>query len=170
LKEICSAVFADIGERIWLLISEKREAPHGWHRLGPARWAPYGRGCRSLDVNRLHREGCLRPGWVGGWQWTRDGEKVASISFRAEEECLLLLYRYRSGGGDDWQEIEEPVSIDWTPCHFGGARPRAAGGSASSMALGATSFAVTAAGLLTRASKSSPMNGRFGGRTASARA
>ena len=22
-------------------------------------------GCRSLDVNRLHREGCLRPGWFG---------------------------------------------------------------------------------------------------------
>jgi hypothetical protein len=21
---------------------------------------------RSLDVNRLHREGCLRAGWVGG--------------------------------------------------------------------------------------------------------
>jgi hypothetical protein len=81
------------------------------------------KGAQSLDINRLHREGCLRPGWVGGWQWTRDGEKVASISFRAEEECLLLLYRYRSGGGDDWQEIEEPVSIDWTPCHFGGARP-----------------------------------------------
>ncbi len=40
--------------------------------------------CRSLDVNRLHREGCLRAGWVGGWQWTRDGERVASISLRAE--------------------------------------------------------------------------------------
>jgi hypothetical protein len=22
-------------------------------------------GCRSLDVNRLHREGWLRPGWTG---------------------------------------------------------------------------------------------------------
>ncbi len=24
--------------------------------------------CRSLDANRLHREGCLPAGWVGGWQ------------------------------------------------------------------------------------------------------
>ena len=22
--------------------------------------------CRAIDVNRLHREGCLRPGWCGG--------------------------------------------------------------------------------------------------------
>ncbi len=40
--------------------------------------------CRSIDVNRLHREGCLRAGWRGGWQWTRDGEQVASINLRAE--------------------------------------------------------------------------------------
>lgn len=30
---------------------------------------------RSIDVNRLHREACLD---AGGWQWTRDGEVVAS--------------------------------------------------------------------------------------------
>ena len=31
--------------------------------------------CRAIDVNRLHKAGCLRAGWAGGWQWTRDGEK-----------------------------------------------------------------------------------------------
>ena len=41
-------------------------------------------GCRSLDVNRLHREECLRPGWVGGWQWTRDGERVAWITVQLD--------------------------------------------------------------------------------------
>ena len=34
---------------------------------------------RSIDVNRLRREGCLVPGWQGGWNWSRDGETVASI-------------------------------------------------------------------------------------------
>jgi hypothetical protein len=29
-----------------------------------------------------------RPGWSGGWQWSRDGEKVASIDLRAETERL----------------------------------------------------------------------------------
>ena len=33
--------------------------------------------CRSLDVNRLHRAGCLHACSMGGWQWTRDGEKAA---------------------------------------------------------------------------------------------
>jgi len=24
--------------------------------------------CRSIDVHRLHRNGCVRAGWMGGWQ------------------------------------------------------------------------------------------------------
>jgi hypothetical protein len=51
--------------------------------------------CRSIDVNRLHREGCLRAGWDAGWQWTRDGEKVASINLRAEHDLLHLTYCHR---------------------------------------------------------------------------
>ena len=38
--------------------------------------------CRSIDVNRLNREGCLPVGWMGAWQWMRDGEKFASIKMR----------------------------------------------------------------------------------------
>lgn len=56
--------------------------------------------CRSIDVNRRHKPGCLQPGWWGGWQWTRDGEKVASISLRAEFDRLHLSYRVRVGGGE----------------------------------------------------------------------
>ena len=59
--------------------------------------------CRSIDVNRLHREGCLRAGWMGGWQWTRDGEKVASINLRAEARSAASLlsraHRRRRVGG-----------------------------------------------------------------------
>jgi hypothetical protein len=29
----------------------------------------------SLDIDRLNRAGCLRPGYRGGWKWTRDGEQ-----------------------------------------------------------------------------------------------
>ena len=67
-------------------------------------------GCRSLDVNRLHREGCLRSGWSGIWQWTRDGERVAWISQSAESDRLNLIYRVRFGGGD-WEDISESVRI-----------------------------------------------------------
>ena len=53
---------------------------------------------RSIDVNRLHRAGYLRAGWVGSWQWTCDGEKVASINLRAETDRLHLTYRVRIDG------------------------------------------------------------------------
>jgi len=79
-------------------------------------------GCRSIDVNRLQRAGCLRTGWWGGWQWTRDSEKVASINLRAEAERLHLSYRVRIGGGE-WEEVAEIVRIVRVPCRLGGARP-----------------------------------------------
>jgi len=78
--------------------------------------------CRSIDVNRLHREGCLRAGRVGGWQWSRDGEKVASISLRAERDWLHLSYRYRIGAGA-WEDVAENVRIVRVECHLGGTRP-----------------------------------------------
>src|SRR4051812_20517753 len=74
--------------------------------LGSGRPSGSGRStvesCRSLDVNRLQRTGCLKPGWAGGWQWSQDGERVASISLRAEVDLLHVTYRFRSAGGD-WE-------------------------------------------------------------------
>ena len=37
---------------------------------------------RSSYMNRLNREGCRRAGWMGAWQWMRDGEKFSSIKMR----------------------------------------------------------------------------------------
>jgi hypothetical protein len=94
--------------------------------FGSGRPSGSGRGkveaCRSIDVNPLHKAGCLRPGWLGGWQWTRDGEKVAWIDLRAEADRLHLTYRVRVAGGD-WQDVSEIVRIVRVPCRFGGSRP-----------------------------------------------
>jgi hypothetical protein len=79
-------------------------------------------GNRSIDINRLNRSGCLRPGYWGGWQWMRDGEQVAWIQLRREGDLLSLSYRVRRCGGD-WQDVEQPTPIVWAPCRFGGARP-----------------------------------------------
>lgn len=93
--------------------------------LGSGRPAGLGRDrgefCRSLDVNRLQKTGCLNAGWLGGWQWTRDGEKVAWINLRAEADRLHLAYRVRIAGGE-WQDVEEAVRIVRVPCRLGGAR------------------------------------------------
>jgi hypothetical protein len=78
--------------------------------------------CRSIDVNRLHREGCLCGGWMGGWQWSRDGEKVASINLRTDHDRLDLTYRVRIGSGE-WGDVTESIRIVRLPCRFGGTRP-----------------------------------------------
>ena len=75
--------------------------------------------CRSIDVNRVHKECCLRP---GGWQWTSNGERVAWINLRAEAGCLRLSYRVRIAGGE-WEDVEKTVRIVSVPCGFGGSRP-----------------------------------------------
>ena len=94
--------------------------------FGSGRPSGYGRNtveaCRSLDVNRLNRKGCLAPGWVGGWQWTQDDEQVASINLLTEADRLRLSYRVRIGGGD-WDDVSETVAIIRVPCRYGGTRP-----------------------------------------------
>ena len=78
--------------------------------------------CRSIDINRLHKTGCLRAGWAGGWQWMRDGERIAWINLRAEMDRVHLSYRWRVAGGE-WKDVEETVRIVRAPCRFGGSRP-----------------------------------------------
>lgn len=76
---------------------------------------------RALDVRRLQRDGLLAPGRSFGWNWTRDGETVASIQVRAENDRVILNYRHKSGGSD-WQPMDYPARLDWTDCTLGGRR------------------------------------------------
>ena len=87
---------------------------------------PAGRGkveaCRSIDVNWLHRAGCLRNGWMGTCQWSSDGDKVTPTKMRAEHDRLHLTYRVRVGSGE-WEDVNETVRIVRVPCRYGGTRP-----------------------------------------------
>ncbi len=76
---------------------------------------------RALDVRRLQRDGLLAPGRSFGWNWTRDGETVASIQVRAGTDRIILNYRHKSGGSD-WQPMDYPVWLAWTDCTLGGRR------------------------------------------------
>lgn len=105
------------------MISEnKREKTMGGYGSGRPAYKQKAEHCRSLDVNRLHREGCLATGWAGNWVWRRDGAETGRISLRSGGDRVTLDYRVQSGG-QDWQTVTETVMLSHVPCRYGGARP-----------------------------------------------
>jgi hypothetical protein len=75
----------------------------------------------ALDVRKLQRSGVLRPGYSCQWSWSVNKKEVACINLRSTSESVIFLYRCRTGGGD-WQDMQYPVPVEWTTCHFGGQR------------------------------------------------
>jgi hypothetical protein len=78
--------------------------------------------CRSIDVNRLNRDGCLAPGWNGYWHWQTGDETVSTIGIKAEIDRLILSYNFRRHQ-EEWQAVEQAILIIRNPCPFGGSRP-----------------------------------------------
>ena len=93
----------------------------GGYGSGPQHGKKTTSRCHQLDVRKLHKSGRLTPGQFFGWQWSRNGEPVASIQMRAEVDRVILDYRHQSGG-NDWQSLEYPVRLEWTDCNMGGRR------------------------------------------------
>ena len=83
--------------------------------------------CHSVDVRYLHREGLLKAGHTFPLRWSRAERETGSIRGVVEgsdrPERVLFLYRHRSGPGEEWKDVQEPVSLDWSACNFGGERP-----------------------------------------------
>ena len=77
---------------------------------------------RSIDVRPWKRDGLLDPNQSFNWQWSRNGEVVASIQVKTEQNHLILTYRHRYSC-EDWKSKSYPVYFDWTDCHLGGQRP-----------------------------------------------
>lgn len=77
--------------------------------------------CRSIDVRRWQRDGFMIDGRVFNWQWTRNGETIATIGVTVETGRVMLRYRTRKNGGD-WQDMDYPVYMTTTPCTYGGER------------------------------------------------
>jgi hypothetical protein len=77
---------------------------------------------QPLDIRKLQRAGVLRPGRSFGWQWTIAGKPVTDIRVRVEGERVVLVYQYRPRGDSEWENVEQPVYLDHTPCTYGGTR------------------------------------------------
>jgi hypothetical protein len=79
--------------------------------------------CRSIDVRELKKGGWLEPGQISSWTWTRWNGSTNSISIWAKAGRVVLKYRSKACHETEWTDIEEPISLEWTTCHFGGSRP-----------------------------------------------
>jgi hypothetical protein len=38
-------------------------------------------------------------------------------------ERVVLLFSRRNGPSAEWEDVQEPVELEWTSCNFGGVRP-----------------------------------------------
>lgn len=76
---------------------------------------------RQLDVRCFQREGLLTPGLSFCCQWSYRRGIIASIGVRVELDRIILTYRYQSAG-QERQDKEYFVLIDWMDCNYGGKR------------------------------------------------
>lgn len=76
---------------------------------------------RAIDVRRLQRGGFLKPGFSYNWQWLHGDKVVANINIQTGEDRINLSYRKRNEG-EEWQDMNYPVYLEYTECTYGGRR------------------------------------------------
>ncbi|MDE2256873.1 MAG: hypothetical protein KGK05_03810 [Xanthomonadaceae bacterium] len=88
-------------------------------------WRPHIESALSLDVWRLYREGLLRDGKRGGWQWSRDGESFASMGYAVTLHdttgMLALDYTHTNRDGER-EAVTCAIRLLSIPLHYGGRR------------------------------------------------
>lgn len=87
----------------------------GGYGSGRPRWRGSCEYSLWIDIRRLAREKLLIDGTSFHWRWNNNAN--SSISIRAGQSCLLLLYSI------DGENREQHIGIAQTACHFGGNRP-----------------------------------------------
>lgn len=75
----------------------------------------------GIDIRWLKKNGYLRPGSMGTLSWSCRGEQTGSIGYIMEADRMILNFRHRPPGGD-WQQVEQIIYFDRTPCNYGGHR------------------------------------------------
>jgi hypothetical protein len=79
-------------------------------------------GYRRLDVRQLQRESVLDRRYSFNWQWLRNKEVIGLIEIRPEDDRIILSYKTRQRGCEEWTPMEYAVDLERTRCHFGGER------------------------------------------------
>jgi hypothetical protein len=76
-------------------------------------------GSLALDIRQLRREGRLAPGANFSWSCALEGAGYSALRGAVAGEAVLLIYQHRLPGGR-WENVRQPVVVEWLPCHYGG--------------------------------------------------
>lgn len=74
-----------------------------------------------IDIRWLKKQGYLRPGIISSLSWSCRGEQTGSIGYRMGIDRMVLNYRRQPHGGE-WEDVEQTISFNRTPCNYGGTR------------------------------------------------
>jgi len=84
---------------------------------------------RSIDILDLQHNGVFSKGLGWSWtsSWSRNGEKIASISYRVVAgdngpTGLRFLYTITDKDTDEKKDYNYIIPVTPTPCHYGGER------------------------------------------------
>jgi hypothetical protein len=89
------------------------------------RWRSSGATCegkKRIDLKYLKKRGWLQPGNRYYLSWNLNGEPIGNINYTAYEGHLLLDFKVRDYGEEEWTPITQIVRFDHTHVHFGGQR------------------------------------------------
>lgn len=83
-----------------------------------------------VDVRMLSRVGLIdptNPNRIAEMplRYTRNGQPGGSLLVRHDGQRpheFVIEYRSRRSRDDAWQDVQETISLEWTPCHYGGQR------------------------------------------------
>lgn len=76
-----------------------------------------------LDVRWLARQSYLQPGARGLVTWHVREQYTGSASVAMVDGHLVVEYRHRTRGAEDWDDVRQVITLAWTACHYGGQRP-----------------------------------------------
>jgi len=75
-----------------------------------------------IDIRWMKKQNALAPGTVGTLSWSSQGNKRGTVHFEVNTNSLILKYRHRERGGGAWEDVEQVILFDKTPCNYGGHR------------------------------------------------
>ena len=77
---------------------------------------------KSVDIRYLRSNGYLKLGNRIRLTWSVGDEERGHIWITPYENKIVLDYKVRSYGEQEWTTVLEDVFFTWTPCNFGGQR------------------------------------------------